>query len=99
MDPPEEAVHNPFPTAKWRSTPTSQDAITSLALYLAGLHRLTTRVPHAHYYGVEGVHCTPEVYELMGFNDQGWWRWDEAPEAFTMRYKDKNGQWLSSVYR
>ena len=34
----------------------------------------------------------------MGFNDQGWWRWDEAPEAFTMRYKDKNGQWLSSVY-
>ena len=60
---------------------------------------MTTRVPHAHYYGVEGVHCTPEVYELMGFNDQGWWRWDEAPEAFTMRYKDKNGQWLSSVYR
>ena len=99
LDPPEEAVHNPFPTVKWRSTPTSQDAITSLALYLAGLHRLTTRVPHAHYYGVEGVHCTPEVYELMGFNDQGWWRWDEAPEAFTMRYKDKNGQWLSSVYR
>ena len=71
LDPPAQAVHNPFPTVPWRTAPTSQDAITSLAMYLQGLHRLTTRVSHAFYFGETGVHCTPEVYESMGFNDQG----------------------------
>lgn len=99
LNPPVEAVSNPFPSVRWRSTPTSQDAITSLALYLAGLHRLTTRVSHAHYYGVEGVHCTPELYDVMGFNNQGWWQWSDAPSSFTMRYQDDDGRWLSSVYR
>ena len=101
LSPPAEAVHNPFPTVRWRSAPTSQDAITSLALYLAGLHRLTTRVPHAHYFGVTGVHCTPELYEFMGFNGQGWWRWslDDVPTTFAIRYKDESGEWLRSSYR
>ena len=99
LNPPTEAIHNPFPSVPWRSAPTSQDAITSLSLYLAGLHRLTTRVSHAHYFGETGVHCTPEVYDLMGFNEQGWWRWDAAPASFTMRYQDRDGRWLSSVYR
>ena len=99
LSPPSEAIHNPFPSVPWRSAPTSQDAITSLSLYLAGLHRLTTRVSHAHYFGETGVHCTPEVYALMGFNDQGWWRWSAAPETFAMRYQDQDGRWLSSVYR
>jgi len=99
LDPPVEAVHNPFPSVPWRSAPTSQDAITSLALYLAGLHRLTTRVPHAYYFGETGVHCTPEVYEEMGFNDQGWWRWSSSPENFSIRYKDDEGRWLHSTYR
>ena len=99
LDPPSQAIHNPFPSISWRSAPTSQDAITSLAMYLAGLHRITTRVSHAHYYGVTGVHCTPELYEFMGFNNQGWWQWDSAPEHFEIRYKDENGEWLSSFYR
>lgn len=99
LSPPSEAIHNPFPSVPWRSAPTSQDAITSLSLYLAGLHRLTTRVSHAHYFGETGVHCTPEVYALMGFNEQGWWRWASAPETFAMRYQDQDGRWLSSVYR
>lgn len=101
LSPPAEAVHNPFPKVRWRSAPTSQDAITSLALYLAGLHRLTTRVPHAHYFGVTGVHCTPELYEFMGFNGQGWWRWslDDVPTTFTVRYQDESGEWLRSSYR
>jgi GNAT superfamily N-acetyltransferase len=101
LSPPAEAVHNPFPRVRWRSAPTSQDAITSLALYLAGLHRLTTRVPHAYYFGVTGVHCTPELYEFMGFNGQGWWRWslDDVPTTFTVRYKDESGEWLRSSYR
>ena len=99
LDPPVQAVHNPFPTVPWRTAPTSQDAITSLAMYLQGLHRLTTRVSHAFYFGETGVHCTPEVYESMGFNDQGWWRWDAVPDRFEVRYKDSNGEWLSSIYR
>ena len=99
LDPPAQAVHNPFPTVPWRTAPTSQDAITSLAMYLQGLHRLTTRVSHAFYFGETGVHCTPEVYESMGFNDQGWWRWDAVPDRFEVRYKDSNGEWLSSIYR
>lgn len=99
LDPPSQAIHNPFPSVPWRTAPTSQDAITSLAMYLAGLHRITTRVSHAYYYGVTGVHCTPEVYDIMGFNEQGWWQWDAAPERFEIRYKDSNGAWLSSHYR
>lgn len=101
LSPPPEAVHNPFPSVPWRTAPTSQDAITSLALHLEGLHRLTTRVPHAHYFGITGVHCTPELYEIMGFNGQGWWRWspEDVPETFAPRYQDESGAWLRSVYR
>ena len=99
LNPPEEAVHNPFPSILWRSSPTSQDAITSLALHLAGLHRITTRASHAYYYGETGVHCTPEVYDVMGFNDQGWWQWETSPTSFSIRYKDDHGHWLRSVYR
>jgi hypothetical protein len=101
LDPPVEAIHNPFPTVSWRWAPTSQDAITSLAMYLAGLHRVTTRVPHAFYFGVTGVHCTPELYEQMGFNDQGYWQWqaDDVPTTFTIRYQDEQGAWLKSSYR
>jgi hypothetical protein len=101
LDPPVEAVHNPFPTVPWRSAPTSQDALTSLAMYQAGLHRLTTRVPHAYYFGITGVHCTPEVYDFMGFNDQGYWQWqsEDVPHTFTIRYQDEQGAWLKSYYR
>lgn len=99
LNPPVEAVHNPFPRIRWRSTPTSQDAITSLALHVAGLHRLTTRVSHAYYFGETGVHCTPELYDFMGFNDQGWWQWDAPPTSFAVRYQDDQGNWLRSMYR
>ena len=101
LNPPTEAVSNPFPTVSWRTSPTSQDAITSLAMHQAGLHRITTRVPHAFYFGEVGVHCTPEVYEEMGFNGQGHWQWSmiDVPETFTPRYKDQDGAWLSSIYR
>jgi hypothetical protein len=70
-------------------------------MYMAGLHRLTTRVSHAHYFGETGVHCTPEVYDLMGFNDQGWWQWEveNLPPEYAMRYQSDDGRWLRSVYR
>jgi hypothetical protein len=101
IDPPPEAISNPFPSIPWRSAPTSQDAITSLALYKAGLHRLTTRVSHAFYYGEVGVHSTPEVYETMGFNGQGHWQWarEDIPTTYALRYHDDDGNWLTSFYR
>ncbi|MDP6333003.1 MAG: hypothetical protein QF479_00035 [Candidatus Poseidoniaceae archaeon] len=101
LSPPSEAISHPFPKISWRKTPTSQDAITSLALHQAGLFRLTTRVSHAFYFGELGVHCTPEVYAEMGFNEQGHWQWkkEDIPESFEVRYKDENGRWLNSIYR
>lgn len=101
LSPPQEAISHPFPRISWRSTPTSQDAITALALHQAGLFRLTTRVAHAFYFGEQGVHCTPEVYSVMGFDTQGYWQWrtEDIPESFKLRYKDENGRWLNSSYR
>ena len=71
LDPPSRAVHNPFPSIPWRSAPTSQDAITSLAMYLAGLHRITTRVSHAHYYGVTGGPLHPRSLRIYGIQRPG----------------------------
>ena len=50
--------------------PTSQDAITALALWRHGFARITTRVSRARYVGQEGFSFTPEVYEKMGFANQ-----------------------------
>jgi len=97
---PPEAVGTPFPRIH-RRTPTSQDAITSLALHQAGLVRLALDVPRAHYFGVNGVHCTPEIYAEMGFDRQGHHVWtpEEEPRQFRMKYRDEEGRWLRSVYR
>ena len=45
LGPPSAAVHNPFPSVPWRTAPTSQDAITSLALYLGGCLLYTSPSP------------------------------------------------------
>lgn len=101
LNPPNEAISHPFPKVYWRTSPTSQDAITSIALHNAGLYRLATTVPRAFYFGETGVHCTPEVYREMGFHEQGHWQWTQEQETkdFSMVYKDIDGNWLSSVYR
>ena len=101
LNPPKQAISHPFPKIDWRRSPTSQDAITSLALHNAGLVRITTLVPRAFYFGDTGVHCTPEVYREMGFHEQGHWQWEleEESKDFSVLYKDKEGNWLSSIYR
>ena len=101
LNPPKQAISHPFPKIDWRRSPTSQDAITSLALHNAGLVRITTLVPRAFYFGDTGVHCTPEVYREMGFHEQGHWQWEleEESKDFSILYKDKEGNWLSSIYR
>ena len=101
LNPPPQAISHPFPKINWRTSPTSQDAITSIALHMSGLHRITTFVPRAFYFGEDGVHCTPEVYREMGFTEQGYWQWGltELPEKFEIRYKDEADKWLNSIYR
>ena len=101
LNPPKQAISHPFPKIDWRRSPTSQDAITSLALHNAGLVRITTLVPRAFYFGDTGVHCTPEVYREMGFHEQGHWQWEleEESKDFSILYKNKEGNWLSSIYR
>ena len=59
----------PPPFSMWPlKSPTSQDAITALALWFKGYARITTRVPRATYVGREGFSFSPEVFEQMGFN-------------------------------
>ena len=101
LNPPAEACSHPFPKIDYRRSPTSQDAITSIALHQAGLHRLTTEVSRAFYFGETGVHCTPEVYRQLGFHLQGHHAWDSQsePTSFELKYKDKEGNWLHSLYR
>jgi hypothetical protein len=66
---PDECLAAPFPKIP-RKSPTSQDAITALALWHHGFARITTRVSRAQYIGVEGFSFSPEVYAQMGFEDQ-----------------------------
>ena len=75
--------------------PTSQDAITALALWHAGYARLTTRVSRAHYIGKSGFSFSPEVYEKMGFNAQNTIEFEDistTPDAFTLVQTDTEGR-------
>jgi len=66
---PDECLTPPFPRIP-RKSPTSQDAITALALWHHGFGRITTRVSRAEYIGVEGFSFTPQVYAEFGFENQ-----------------------------
>jgi len=66
---PDECLTPPFPRIP-RKSPTSQDAITALALWHHGFGRITTRVSRAEYIGVEGFSFTPQVYAGLGFENQ-----------------------------
>jgi len=74
--------------------PTSQDAITALALWHHGYGRITTRVSRARYVGQQGFSFSPEVFEKMGFGDQNTLDLSiltEAPSTFTLAVNDQNG--------
>lgn len=62
-------LNAPFPKWPWRS-PTSQDAITALALWVKGYCRITTVVSRAKYIGEKGLHFSPEVFAEHGFHQQ-----------------------------
>ncbi|MBT5255330.1 MAG: glycosyltransferase family 2 protein [Euryarchaeota archaeon] len=90
---PEECLSAPFPKIP-RKSPTSQDAITALALWHHGFTRITTRVSRAQYIGVEGFSFSPEVYAQMGFEDQNTpdlATLTQVPETFQFTAKDQQG--------
>ena len=66
---PEQCLTPPFPKIP-RKSPTSQDAITALALWHHGFGRITTRVSRAEYIGVEGSSFSPKLYADFGFENQ-----------------------------
>ena len=88
---PDKCVTPPFPKIPFRIA-TSQDAITALALWHHGYHRITTRVSRAEYIGIEGYSFSPEVYESQGFNKQnlGDYAHIQTPEEFV--FADVDGQ-------
>ena len=90
---PESILTAPFSTFPYKC-PTSQDAITALALWRHGYARLTTRVSRAKYVGQEGLSFSPEMCEKMGFGEQNTLELSElntAPEAFTLALEGVNG--------
>ena len=90
---PDECLSAPFPKIP-RKSPTSQDAITALALWHHGFARITTRVSRAQYIGVEGFSFSPEVYAQMGFEDQNTPELatlTQVPESFQFTAKDQQG--------
>lgn len=88
---PDKCVTPPFPKIPFRIA-TSQDAITALALWHHGYHRITTRVSRAEYIGIEGYSFSPEVYESQGFNKQnlGDYAHIQTPEEYV--FADVDGQ-------
>ena len=89
---PEKCVTPPFPKIPFRIA-TSQDAITALALWHHGYHRITTRVSRAEYIGIEGYSFSPEVYESQGFHQQnlGDYAHIQTPEDFVFADVDEQG--------
>ncbi len=89
---PDKCVTPPFPKIPFRIA-TSQDAITALALWHHGYHRITTRVSRAEYIGIEGYSFSPEVYESQGFHQQnlGDYAHIQTPEEFVFADIDEQG--------
>ena len=89
---PDKCVTPPFPRIPFRIA-TSQDAITALALWHHGYHRITTRVSRAEYIGIEGYSFSPEVYESQGFHQQnlGDYAHIQTPEEFVFADVDSQG--------
>ena len=90
---PDSILTAPFSTFPYKC-PTSQDAITALALWHHGYARLTTRVSRAKYVGQEGFSFSPEMFEKMGFGQQNTLELTQlntAPKTFTLALESVNG--------
>jgi hypothetical protein len=91
---PDHLLTPPFSQRPGRC-PTSQDAITALALWHQGYARITTRVSRALYVGKSGFSFSPEVFENMGFNEQNvpdFISLSSAPVMFRLVHKGLDGR-------
>ena len=90
---PEHCQTPPFPRIPFQIA-TSQDAITALALWHHGYHRITPRVSRAEYIGVEGYSFSPEVYNSQGFNSQNLTDYTQiqTPQEFVFVDTDEQGK-------
>ena len=78
-------IVNPFGRRLKRTVPTSQDAITALALWEKGYVRIATIVPRCNMRGIDGVHSNAKVFEKLGLNNQARYIWEqEVPEVFRL---------------
>lgn len=76
----------PFGPRLKRSVPTSQDAITALALWMNGFIRIATLAPRAVMKGVDGVHSSAKVFDKLGLNNQAEHEWHQTvPKVFRLR--------------
>jgi hypothetical protein len=76
----------PFGPRLKRNVPTSQDAITALALWENGFVRIATLAPRAVMKGVDGVHSSAKVFEKLGLNNQAQHEWHQAvPKDFRLQ--------------
>jgi hypothetical protein len=76
----------PFGPRLKRNVPTSQDAITALALWENGFVRIATLAPRAVMKGVDGVHSSAKVFEKLGLNNQAQYEWHQAvPKDFRLQ--------------
>ena len=78
-------IANPFGRRLKRTVPTSQDAITALALWEKGYVRLATIVPRCNMRGIDGVHSNAKAFEKLGLNNQARYIWEqEVPNEFRL---------------
>ncbi len=83
--PKEFHIANPFGRRLKRTVPTSQDAITALALWEKGYVRLATVAPRCNMRGVYGVHSNPKAFERLGLNNQAQYIWEQkVPLTFRL---------------
>ena len=84
--PPDSNHPAPFGPRLKRNVPTSQDAITALALWENGFVRIATLAPRAVMKGVDGVHSSAKVFEKLGLNNQAQHEWHQAvPKDFRLQ--------------
>ena len=90
---PPECLTPPFPRIP-RKSPTSQDAITALALWHHGFGRITTRVSRAEYIGIEGFSFSRKLYadfEFENKNTQDLSQFTDAVEHHEFAAQDEQG--------
>lgn len=97
---PNQCLTPPFPNIP-RKSPTSQDAITALALWHHGFARITTRVSRAEYIGSEGFSFTPETFSDFGFDDQNtldFSEFNQSEGAYEFASQDEDGAYIKPPF-